>query len=231
MAKTITTTEAYIETYIKKLCENGLKETAKALEEKFNEARKMDFENESAKATDDEMNSKNYRYTDSFVMLGTAARKDSLAPLLLLGLSPNALKILMVMLVFCRGNFFSITKRDLMKIAGISSSDSYTKAFKELLDKKIILVRSKAAGRKTAVYQFNPLIVQCGKRDQDVETIARCYNYYNNSGVFKKLKKIRKKVSTKNSSNVILERFGPSLKPESERDEKWTQHVNEICAI
>ena len=230
MAKTMTTTEAYIKTYIKNLCENGLEETAKELEEKFNEARKMDFENASAKATDDEMNSKNYRYTDSFVMLGTAARTDSVAPLLLLGLSPNALKILMVLLVFCRGNFFTMTKRDLMKIAGIKSSKTYTKAFKELLDLKIILTRSKAAGRKSAVYQFNPLVVQCGKRDQDTNTMTQCRNYYINNGIFKRLNHLRWTVSTKNSANIVLERLNQNLEPSGESEEQ-PRHVNEICAI
>lgn len=227
----MTTTEAYMETYIEKLCGIGLKKEAKELEAKINEIREKDPENLAAKDTDAEMNSKNYRYTDSFVMLGTAARKDSLAPLLLLGLSPNALKILMVLLVFCKGNFFSITKRDLMKIAGISSSDSYTKAFKELTDNKVLLIRSKAAGRKTAVYQFNPLIIQCGKRDQDTNTMTRCRNYYNNNGIFKRLNQLRYTVSTKNSANIILKRLGDNLEPVTGESEVQPRHVNEICAI
>lgn len=227
----MTTTEAYIEDYIKELRGIGLVKEADALEEKFIAARKKDDENLAAKAVDSNMNSKNYRYTDSFVMLGTAARKDSLAPLLLLGLSPNALKILMVLLVFCKGNYFAATKRDIMKIANIKSSDSYTKAFKELIDNKIILIRSKAAGRKSAIYQFNPLIIQCGKRDQDKDTMKFCNEFYKYNGIYEKLKAIRKTVSTKNSANVILGRLGPNLTPEGAESEKCTQHVNEICAI
>lgn len=229
----MTTTEAYIEGFIKELDALGLGKDAKALEAKLDEIRKKDPESfdDAAKAMDTKMNNKNYAYTDSFVMVGTSARKDSLAPLLMLGLSPHALKILMVMLVFCRGNYFTITKRDLMKISGIKSSDTYTKAFKELLDNKIILVRSKAAGRKTAVYEFNPLLIQCGKRDQEKDLIKLCNEFYKNNGVYKKLKQLRKTVSTKNSANVILGRLGPNLEPETGESEKWTQHVNEICAV
>lgn len=229
----MTTTEVYIEKFIKELDALGLEKDAKALEAKLTEIRKKDptsFD-DAAKAVDTEMNNRNYAYTDSFVMLGTSARKDSLAPLLLLGLSPHALKILIVMLVFCRGNYFTITKRDLMKMAGIKSSDTYTKAFKELLDNKIILIRSKAAGRKTAVYEFNPLVIQCGKRDQEKDLMKLCNEFYKNNGIYKKLKAIRKTVSTKNSSNVVLERLGENLEPEGTESEKWTQHVNEICAL
>ena len=117
-----------------------------------------------------------------------------------------------------------------MKLANIKSSDTYTKAFRELLDKKIILVRSKAAGRKTAIYEFNPLIIQCGKRDQDKDIMKLCTNYYKNNGIYEKLKAIRKTVSTKNSSNVILKKLDKTLEPSGE-SEIWTQHVNEICAV
>ena len=226
----MTTTEAYFEHYIKNLHTLGLGKEAEELKAKLKEIRKKDPENFAAKDTDTEMNNKKYANTDSFVMVGTAARQDSLAPLLMLGLSPHALKILMVLLVFCRGNFFSITKRDVMKLANIKSSDTYTKAFRELLDKKIILVRSKAAGRKTAIYEFNPLIIQCGKRDQDKDIMKLCTNYYKNNGIYEKLKAIRKTVSTKNSSNVILKKLDKTLEPSGE-SEIWTQHVNEICAV
>lgn len=229
----MTTTEAYIEGFIKELDSLGLGKDAKALEAKLDEIRKKDPESfdDAAKAVDSKMNNKNYAYTDRFVMVGTAVRQDSLAPLIMLGLSPHALKILMVLLVFCRGNYFTITKRDVMKIAGITSSKTYTKAFKELIDNKVILVRAKAAGRKTAVYEFNPLLIQCGKRDQEKDLMKLCNEFYKNNGIYKELKEIRKTVSTKNSSNVVLERLGENLEPATGESEVQPRHVNEICAV